>query len=86
MPPASMLTVIIAVGLAELEAIEPGFIDRMIERLGEASLRTAVIKLRGPRAGPEVMAAQGEALEWLTVLAPMLRAAAGRRKRKGKRG
>lgn len=80
-----MLTVIVAVGLAELEGRHPGFIDGMLERLGEEALRTAVIKLRGIRAAPLVIEAQQDAYAWLATLAPLLRDSAQRPKRKRRR-
>lgn len=82
MPDPSMISVIAALSLAELETEHPGFIDRIIARLSSDALRSQVISLRGERAAPAVIDAQKAAFVWLSALAPLLRAAEAPKKRR----
>ena len=56
MPSPTMLSVIVALGLAELESEFPGLMDRLIARLSSEALRAQVVRIRGERALPAALA------------------------------
>lgn len=84
LPKPTMLSVIVALGLAEIEAEMPGFLDRLIARLSSDALRSQVVRIRGERARPEIIEAQETALLWLTTLSPLLRGTEAPKKRRRK--
>jgi hypothetical protein len=76
MPPPSAALVVLGALILELDRQEPGMAERVRERIESEHLRSAVIRLRGPRATPEIIAAAEEAGTWaggLTLLADVFR-------------
>jgi hypothetical protein len=72
LPKPSPELVIIGAGLIELDIAlrelglkKPGFTERVLERIGSNATRRAVIRLRGPKASPELEQAMLEAEAWL---------------------
>jgi hypothetical protein len=82
MPPPSAALVVLGCLILELDKREPGLAEAIVERVESEHLRAAVIKLRGPRSTPEVMAASEEAQTWtggISLLADAFRVRAPKR-------
>lgn len=83
LPSPSAALCIIGAALMEFERIEPGFMERLRVRIEDEAVRTAVVRLRGPKLTPEAIRAFQEAEAWIGAACLIADATVPKKRRKG---